>query len=209
MGKKGKHSGPRGVAEDIATEASDLVAAARAHASTLGKGAVKELVRLEKGLATARATESKRLRQLAKAQATKGRRTIDKRQRQAAEAATDVAEFVGRLAAVAGSAVVRAAESVSPVKAPPSVEPTSASAPAATTRKPAGTTRKPAATTAAKPATTATTRKPATTATTRKRAAPPAKPSATTRKPAATTRRPSTSRRSLPPADPPAGDGTT
>ena len=65
------------------------------------ESAAKELRKLEKRLAAARVTESKRLRQLASAE--KARKQVSKRQRQAAEAATEVASLAARIARLTAS----------------------------------------------------------------------------------------------------------
>ena len=68
------------------------------------ENAAKELRKLEKRLALARATETKRLSQLTTAQESKGRKEVAKRQRQAADAAGEVAALVSKLAAARASA---------------------------------------------------------------------------------------------------------
>ena len=73
------------------------------------ENAAKELRKLEKRLAAARATETKRLRQLAAAQGSKGRKEVAKRQQQAAEAASEVASLVARMAGATASAAGSAA----------------------------------------------------------------------------------------------------
>ncbi|MBA2300593.1 MAG: hypothetical protein H0W22_07465, partial [Chloroflexi bacterium] len=73
----------------------DLIAAAQhASAPVTGKAA-RELRKLGKQLDSARATETKRLRQLAKAETSKSRKQVAKRQRQVGEAAADVTAIVG------------------------------------------------------------------------------------------------------------------
>ena len=73
------------------------------------ENAAKELRKLEKRLAAARATETKRLQQLAAAQGSKGRKEVAKRQKQAADAASEVASLVSRMAAASASAAGSAA----------------------------------------------------------------------------------------------------
>jgi hypothetical protein len=98
--------------------------------------AAKELRKLEKRVAAARATETRRLQQLAAAQDSKGRKAVARRQRQAADAASEVTALVSKIAATAamatgsaagevggavkrvGKAALQAADAVSPVKAP-------------------------------------------------------------------------------------------
>src|SRR5262245_14429197 len=83
--------------------ASGLVGGTRDRVVPLSKKAAKEVQRLEQKLAAATATEAKRLRQLAAAQAGKGEKEITKRRKQAKEAAAEVASLTARLASVAGS----------------------------------------------------------------------------------------------------------
>lgn len=116
-------------ASGLADNAHDLVV-------PITKGAARELRKLEGKLGDARKTESKRFRQLAAAQASRGKKQVAKRTRQAGKAAADVARIAGRVAEIVGEAIgnatntavsaatdigeasVRAAEAVSPVKAP-------------------------------------------------------------------------------------------
>ena len=85
------------VPADVLGAVGDLVAAAQhASAPVTGKAA-KEIRKLGKQLDAARATEAKRLGQLAKAEASKGRKQVAKRQRQAGEAAAEVASLVARI----------------------------------------------------------------------------------------------------------------
>jgi len=84
--------------EVVVDVVSDLVVDARGVVAPISKSAAKELHRLEKRLVAARSVESKRVRQLARAQASKGRKAVAKRSRQAAKAATEVASLAARLA---------------------------------------------------------------------------------------------------------------
>jgi hypothetical protein len=161
----------------------------------------QQLTDLERRLDKARAVESKRIRQLATAEASRSRREVAKRRAQVDAAAAEVADLVEKLLSMArrgaegavdaledaagkvGSAAATAATAVAPVKSSPPVTGTAGSGkPAATPRSRATTTRKPTTTPKA------TTRKPTTTpkATTRK---PTTTPKATTRKPTTTTRK--------------------
>ena len=74
----------------------------------------RQIRKLEKKLVVARKTESKRLRQLAAAEASKSRSQVAKRTHQAAEAATEVAALAARLTELAteaaGSAAMPSAE---------------------------------------------------------------------------------------------------
>ena len=194
--RKGKgKGGVTSVPKDVVAAAGDLIAAAQAATGPLAKRAAHDLGQLGQQLDAARATESKRLRKLAKAESKKGRKEIVKRRQQAGEAAAEVASLVGRIgeralsvaggaagaaggaAREVGAAAATAMESVSPVRAVRDrvrgATPSAGARPTRPTRKRASTRKAAAAKpTAAKPA--ATTRKPAAT-----------KPAATTRKPAA------------------------
>ena len=77
------------------------------------ENAAKELRKLEKRLALARATETRRLIQLTTAQESKGRKEVAKRQRQAADAAGEVAALVSKLAGRDGCGGPSAAGSAS------------------------------------------------------------------------------------------------
>jgi hypothetical protein len=151
-------------AKDALIEAmADLVGGAKGAVGPLSKRATKEIRKLEKRLSAARATETKRLRQLAAAQGTKGRKLVAKRSKQAGEAAQEVAALAGKMTSLAasaagiaasttggaaravGTAAVQAVEAVSPIKATPPATPGKP----AVTRKPAtpgkpAVTRKPA-----------------------------------------------------------------
>jgi hypothetical protein len=140
-------------AKDALIEAmTDLVGGAKGAMGPLSKRAGKEIRKLEKRLAAARATETKRLRQLAAAQGTKGRKLVARRSKQAGEAAQEVAALVGKMASLAASAAGTAASATggaaravgtAAVQAVEAVSPIKATVPAAT-RKPAPTARKPA-----------------------------------------------------------------
>ncbi len=98
-----------GVVIDTVT---DVIVDAKGVVTPLSKSAAKELHKLEKRLAAARKTETKRLRQLASAQSSKGRKEIAKRSKQAAEAASEVASLASRIAGIATAAAGSAASSV-------------------------------------------------------------------------------------------------
>src|SRR5436190_1497409 len=134
---------------------TDVVVDAKGAVTPLSKGAAKELRRLEKRLTAARKTESKRLRQLAAALASNGRKQITKRRKQAAAAEADVAGLAARIAGLAGSAAgsaagtagaaargvgsaaAQAAQAVTPVRAPKTTgtSPTSATTSAAAAKR--------------------------------------------------------------------------
>src|SRR5512146_1451584 len=135
MAKDRGRSGKRKVGKTALVEAvSDLVGSSRRALGPLSNSAGKEIRKLEKRLDAARATEAKRLRQLAAAQATKGRKQVAKRSKQAGEAAQEVASLAGKLAGRAasaagsaagatggaaravGAAAIQAVEAVSPVR---------------------------------------------------------------------------------------------
>ena len=71
--------------------AGDVVAAAQQASAPVTRKTARELKKLGKQLDAARAKETKRLRQLAKAESTQGSKQVAKRRQQAAEAAADVA----------------------------------------------------------------------------------------------------------------------
>ena len=85
-------------ASGLADNAHDLVV-------PITKGAARELRKLEGKLGDARKTESKRFRQLAAAQASRGKKQVAKRTRQAGKAAADVARIAGRVAEIVGEAI--------------------------------------------------------------------------------------------------------
>ena len=138
---KGRGSASKKGPKDALIEAmTHLVDEATSVAKPGSKRVVKQLGKLEKRLVAARATEAKRLTQLAAAQGSKGRKQVAKRSKQAGEAAQEVAAIAAKLANVAasaagsaagsvggrvlgaarevGSAAAQAVEAVSPVKAP-------------------------------------------------------------------------------------------
>jgi hypothetical protein len=82
----------------------DVIVDAAGAVTPLSKRAAKSLHKLEKQLSAARKTETKRLRQLATAQGTKGRKQVAKRRKQAEAAAAEVASLASQLAGLAGSA---------------------------------------------------------------------------------------------------------
>src|SRR4029078_10805940 len=87
------------VPADVLGAVGDLVAAAQhASAPVTGKAA-KELRKPGKALDAARATEAKRLGQLAKPESNKGRKQVAKRQRQAGAAPGQVRCRLARLRA--------------------------------------------------------------------------------------------------------------
>ena len=111
------------------------------------KGTKRQVRKLTKQLGSARASEAKRLRQSAKAH-----QKVDKRERQAARAAADVAAIEGRIRELtAGDEARRPAPATSPMPPKPA-RPARRTAAPATNPKPAPP-RKPAP--AAKPSTTA------------------------------------------------------
>ena len=162
MAKDRGRSGKRKVGKEALVEAvTDLVSGSKRALEPLSKGAGKEIRKLEKRLDAARATETKRLRQLAAAQATKGRKQVAKRSKQAGEAAQEVASLAGKLAGLAasaagsaagatggaaravGTAAIQAVEAVSPVRTgTPAVVP-AAPAAAAKTATAKGVARRP------------------------------------------------------------------
>ncbi len=214
---------------DVLDAVGSLVATAQTKSAPLTKKAGREIRKLGKQLDSARAKESKRLGQLARAESTKGRKQVDKRRRQAGEAAADVAGIIGRIGDRArsalgtavdvggatmrnvGSAAADAARAISPVKASPvrtrGRSNGSASTPTTRTRtsaKPAAT-RKPAAATP-----TSTTAASAATGD-RNLPKPATKPRPATSRTTATTRKRATprTRRSLRPATEPDADPGT
>ena len=90
----------------------DVIVDAAGAVTPLSKSAAKELRKLEKRLASARKTETKRAQQLAAALGSKGRKQVAKRQKQLAAAEADVAGLAAKLAAAASSAAGSAASSV-------------------------------------------------------------------------------------------------
>ncbi len=126
--------GPQTVVVDAV---ADLVDHAKGVVMPLSKRAARELRQLDKRLAALRLTETKRVRQLATAQQSKGRKQVAKRSKQVAAVASEVAGLAMRIASLAssaaaaaaddlrevvkdvGSAAVQAAAAVSPVKSAP------------------------------------------------------------------------------------------
>ena len=95
----------RGRAGMVIDAVSGVIVDAKGVVTPLPKAAVKELRKLEKGLAAARKTESKRLRQVAAAaHGPEAGAEIAKRRKQAEDAASEVATLASRIAAVATSA---------------------------------------------------------------------------------------------------------
>src|SRR4249920_2105367 len=91
---------------------SGVIVDAKGVVTPLSKRAAKELHKLEEQLALARKTETKRLRQLAAALGSKGRKEITKRRKQAAEAEAEVAALAAKLASLASTAASSAATTV-------------------------------------------------------------------------------------------------
>ena len=111
MAKSGDGSGSIGGRTEMVIDAvSGVIVDAKGVVTPLPKAATKELRKLEKSLAAARKTESKRLRQLAAAQGQQGAEEIGKRRKQAEEAASDVASAASRIASIATSAAGSAVE---------------------------------------------------------------------------------------------------
>lgn len=116
---------------------ADLVDDAKGVVVPLSKRAARELRQLDKRLAALRLTETKRVRQLATARQSKGRKQVVKRSKQVADVASEVAGLAMRIASLAslaaaaavddlrevvkdvGSAAAQAAGAVSPVKSAP------------------------------------------------------------------------------------------
>lgn len=90
---------------DASAAAYDLVAAARSKSSPAAKKDRKGIRKLGRRLDAARSLEAKRLRQSARAQ-----RMLEKRERQAADAAAEVRVVVGRIREAAQAAVDRTGE---------------------------------------------------------------------------------------------------
>ena len=70
---------------DVVGAAGNVVSAAQQASAPVTGKAARELKKLGKQLDKARALETKRLAQLAKAEGTKGRKQVEKRRRQAAD----------------------------------------------------------------------------------------------------------------------------
>ncbi len=146
-----KSQGSRTVVVDAV---ADLVDDAKGVVMSLSRRAARELRQLDKRLAALRLTETKRVRQLATAQQSKGRKQVVKRSRQVAAVASEVAGLTMRIASLAssaaaaaaddlrevvkdvGAAAVQAAAAVSPVKSAPASSSTGMAAAAIATAKP-------------------------------------------------------------------------
>ncbi len=133
---------------------ADLVDDAKRVVVPLSKRAARELRQLDKRLAAVRLTETKRVRQLATAQQSKGRKQVVKRSRQVAAVVSEVAGLTMRIASLAssaaaaaaddlrevvkdvGAAAVQAAAAVSPVKSAPASSSAGMAAAAIATAKP-------------------------------------------------------------------------
>ena len=102
----------KGRAGMVIDTVSGVVVDAKGVVTPLPKAALKELRKLEKRLASARKTESKRLRQIAAAQGPKGAKELAKRRRQAEEAGAEVAALATRMASLAASSVGSAVSTV-------------------------------------------------------------------------------------------------
>jgi polyhydroxyalkanoate synthesis regulator phasin len=89
---------------DVIASVDDLMTAAQAAAAPVTKKARRRIQELGRQLDTARATEAKRLRQSAKA-----RLKVEKRERQAADAAAAMASIVSTIRDEAGAAIGRKA----------------------------------------------------------------------------------------------------
>ena len=87
---------PRGGASS--RPSTDVIVDADGTVTPVSGRTAKELHKLEKKLAAARKTEAKRLRQLQAAEATKGRKQVAKRTRQATDAAKEVVVAGGEAA---------------------------------------------------------------------------------------------------------------
>ena len=113
MANSGDGSGStRGRTGMVIDAVSGVIVDAKGVVTPLPKAAAKELRKLEKGLAAARKTESKRLRQVAAAHGPEAGAEIAKRRKQAEEAASEVASLASRIAGVATSAAGSAASTV-------------------------------------------------------------------------------------------------
>lgn len=84
-----------GATDDVLIDTSTPVSGAAPETRPLPKKAKRQVRKLTKQLGAARATEAKRLRQSAKAH-----KRVDKRERQVARAAADVATIEGRIRGV-------------------------------------------------------------------------------------------------------------
>ena len=89
MAKRG--DGTKAAAGMVVDTVAGVVVDAAGVVTPVSGRVARQLRKIEKKLQAARKTEAKRLRQLAAAEATKGRRQVAKRTHQAADAATEVA----------------------------------------------------------------------------------------------------------------------
>ena len=105
-----------GAMDDVLVETPDAVAGSAPEIRPLPKKTKREVRKLTKQLGAARATEAKRLRQSAKAH-----RRVDKRERQVARAAADVAAIEGRIhGATDGAEGTKPAPAAAPMPPKPS-----------------------------------------------------------------------------------------
>ena len=134
-----------GVPDDVVIEISAPVSGASPETGPSSKKAKRQVRKLTKQLGAAQATETKRLRQSAKAH-----KRADKRERQVARAAADVAAIEGRIRGVTeGVDGTRPAPATSPMPPKPSRPARRTAAPAsspkpAPPRKPNATPKPPA-----------------------------------------------------------------
>ena len=105
--------GSKGRRDVVVDTVADVIVDARGVVTPLSKSARKELRKLEKQLVAARKTESKRVRQLATAIATKGRKQVARRRKQVAESESEVAHLASRVAALATAAASTAVSAAS------------------------------------------------------------------------------------------------
>lgn len=104
-----------GTTDDVVIETSAPVTGATPETRPLPKKAKRQVRKLTKQLGAARATEAKRSRQSAKAH-----KRVDKRERQVARAAADVAAIEGRIRGVTeGADGTRPAPATSPMPPKP------------------------------------------------------------------------------------------
>jgi hypothetical protein len=127
-----KRSPTNGAIDDALIETPDPVAGAAPEARPLPKKMQRQVRKLTKQLGAARAVEAKRLRQSAKAH-----KRVDKRERQVARAAADVAAIDSRIRGVAdGAEGTKPAPATAPVPPRPA-RPTRRTAAPASSPKPA------------------------------------------------------------------------
>ncbi len=137
---------PSSLSNDVIGAVDDLVAAAQSPAAPVSKKARRKIQKLGKQLDAVRATEAKRLRQSAKA-----RQKALKRERQAADAAAQMASIVSTIRDTASDSIPkRPATRAAGAKAPPAkgtpAAPTKPAAAAKPATKPAAATKAAAAT---------------------------------------------------------------